>query len=98
VRPIAAGEIAERAALGEVAVVGDALAAAEVEAQVGAARAGDVGLGALVEELRDRVRAAAEAVEVDRHQSGEHVGGDVRHRRATGAALARALAGERVTE
>ena len=55
---LAAREVAERARRGEVAVVGDALAAREVQAQVGAPRAGDVGLVGLGEQVGDRPAAS----------------------------------------
>ena len=96
---LAAGEVAEGARRGEVAVVGDALAAGEVQAQVGAARAGDVGLVGLRSSRSATARLRArEDVEVDVHEAGEHVGGDGGHRRAARPVVARALARLRVRE
>src|SRR4051795_2293764 len=94
--PLTARQVAERPGGGEVAVVGDAVAAAQVEAEVAPARARDACLGGVAEQARDGVRAAAQAVEVDRHQPREHVGRDVRHRRAAGAPPGGAPSRERV--
>jgi hypothetical protein len=95
---IAAGQVAARAASAEVAVVGDAGAPAQVEAQVGPAGAAQVGVVGVGEQLRDRMAARAHRVEVGAHESREQVGGDARHRGSARAGFARALARARVRQ
>jgi hypothetical protein len=89
---LAAGQVPERAGRGEVAFVGDPGPPAEVDAQVGAKRAGHVGLVRRREQLGDGPAARPQQLEVARHQPGEHVLGDARQRGAARAALRRRLA------
>jgi len=95
---LAAWQVAERAAGGEVAVIGDRGAPAQVEAHVGPARTSQARFAGVAEQLRDGLAARAHRVEVDAHEPRQEVGVDARHRRAARAALARPLARARVRE
>jgi hypothetical protein len=78
---LAARQVAERALAGQVAVVGDPEPAAQVEAEVAAVRARQLGLGRRRQQRRDLAAALPHDVEVDRHQAGEEVLGDAGQRR-----------------
>ena len=68
--PLAAGQVAEGAGRGEVALVGDARAAREVDAQVGAQRAGHVRLAGRREQVGDAPGCARAAARSRRPSGG----------------------------
>ena len=86
-KPSPRGQVAERVAAGDLAVVGEPSAAGEVERELGAVRAGDVGGVGAFEQLGDLQGARLQRVEVDRHHAREHVRADARERGAAGAGL-----------
>ena len=95
---LAARQVPERPGRGQEAVVREAGTAADVEAQIGAGRAGDARLVGAREQLSDRAAARGHRVEVDRHEAREEVGGDAGERRAPDAGLGGGLAGLGVRE
>src|SRR3954469_9491712 len=95
---LAARQVAERARCREIALVGDAGAAAEVDAQVRSERARDVRLVLAREQIGDAPAARAQQREVAGHQAGEHVLGDAGKRRAARSGLRGGLARAGVRE
>ena len=95
---LAAGQVAESAGSAEVARVGNPLALAQAEAQIGPVRVGDPGLSARGQQLGDRCAAAAQPLDVGRHHPGDELLGRGRHRRDPHPALGRVAARRGVRE
>jgi hypothetical protein len=95
---LAARQVAEGRPGREVAVVGDAGAAAQVEPHVGAPGARETRLVGLGEQLGDAGAAGDHHVEVRAHQAGEHLGLDAGQRRAPRAALGGGVARLRMAQ
>ena len=90
--PLAAGKVAERAGLGQLAGVGDRVAAVDAEPQVTSALGGDPRLGAGAERVGDHAAPAPQPIHVRAHHPRQHLLGHPRKRRDPRPRLARRLA------
>ena len=88
---LAAGQVAEGAAVAEFAGVEDPEPPFEADPQVAAVAAGDARLRAAVEGGDDRPTAAADLLQVAGHQPGEHLFGDAGQGADADAGVARGL-------